>query len=127
MPGPFPAAESRRFGIRSDIHYDAEKQLLTVMLELPGLQKSDMKISLSTCIYNRVRHVQVSGVSKPVFPEDGYAVRERKFGMFSRSFVVPSDTKPEDISAEMEHGILILRIACGAPALSEDRQEIAIR
>ena len=35
-------SEAKRFIIRTDIHYDAEKNLMTVMFELPGLKKSDL-------------------------------------------------------------------------------------
>jgi len=83
----------RRFIIRADVHYDAESKLLTAHLELPGLKKRDLSITLSTCVYNRVRQVVIAGRSKPMLPEVGYAIRERKFGEFSRTFAVPPETK----------------------------------
>ncbi|KIM78218.1 hypothetical protein PILCRDRAFT_75792, partial [Piloderma croceum F 1598] len=117
----------RRFIIRADVHYDADSKLLTVHLELPGLKKRDLSITLSTCVYNRVRQVVIAGRSKPMLPETGYAIRERKFGEFSRTFAVPPETKSEDVSAEMQDGLLVLKISMGPPADSEDSQEIAIR
>ena len=83
---------ARRFIIRTDVHYDAESKVITAMLELPGLKKTDMSIKLSTCLYNRVKQVTIAGKSNPVFPEDGYTVRERKFGEFNRTLAVPPDT-----------------------------------
>jgi HSP20 family molecular chaperone IbpA len=89
-----PQLESlRRFIIRADVHYDAESKLLTAHLELPGLKKRDLSITLSTCLYNRVRQVVIAGRSKPTLPETGYAIKERKFGEFSRTFAVPPETK----------------------------------
>ncbi|KAH7924383.1 hypothetical protein BV22DRAFT_1066924 [Leucogyrophana mollusca] len=122
-----PIPEGRRFGIRADLHYDVESGTLTAMLELPGLKKTDLSIVLSRCTFNRVKQVTVSGRSKPSFPESGYAVKERKFGDFHRTFVVPSETKPEDVSAEMQDGILTLRIAMGPAAEPEGSQEIPIQ
>jgi HSP20 family molecular chaperone IbpA len=86
--------QARRFTIRSDVYFDVESKVLSAMLELPGMKKSDLSIKLNTCFYNRVRQVTVSGSSRSVFPDDGgFAVRERKHGDFSRTFPVPSDTK----------------------------------
>lgn len=84
---------TRRFIIRTDVHYDVETKVLTAHLELPGLKQRDLSITLSTCWYNRVRQVVVAGRSKPVLPDAGYAIRERKFGEFQRTFVVPPETK----------------------------------
>ena len=70
------------------------------MLELPGVKKADVRVTLSTCYYNGVRQVTVSGYTNPVFPissEGGpggdLTVRERKFGEFTRTFPVPADIK----------------------------------
>ena len=38
--------------------------------------------------------------------ENGYVVRERRSGKFSRAVPVPQGTKPEDIKASMENGVL---------------------
>ena len=141
-----PQQESlRRFFIRADVHYDAESKLLTAHLELPGLKKRDLSITLSTCIYNRVRQIVIAGRSKATLPEAGYAIKERKYGEFSRTFAVPPETKvglsvlswvfslnililqSDDVSAEMQDGLLVLKISMGPPAESEDSQEIVIR
>jgi HSP20 family molecular chaperone IbpA len=91
-PAISQAEPARRFIIRTDVHYDAESKVITAMLELPGLKKTDMNIKLSTILYNRIKQVTISGKSRPVFPEDGYTVRERKFGEFNRTLAVPPDT-----------------------------------
>lgn len=108
MPPPMPPPRvepppppPHRFIIRSDVYYDPDSKVLTAMLELPGVKRSDLRVTLSTCMYNRVRQVTVHGISRPVFPESqGHAmisplhsVRERKFGLFTRTFAVPSDLK----------------------------------
>jgi HSP20 family molecular chaperone IbpA len=82
-----------KFMPRTDIHYSTEACVLTAMLELPGMNRSDISLVLSTSAFNRVKQVVVTGRSKPEFTEDVYALRERKFGLFSRTFVVPNETR----------------------------------
>ncbi|KAG9218000.1 hypothetical protein CCMSSC00406_0010417 [Pleurotus cornucopiae] len=136
-----PEPTTRHFNIRADVQYDPDTKMLTAMLELPGSKRTDLSVRLSTCVWNRVKQVTVSGKSKPGFPEGSLAVRERRFGQFSRTFAVGAETKrdtnfvillspreqPEDISADLEDGVLTLRIACGTPSESEDSHEITIR
>lgn len=92
---PAPVAFSERaMTIRTDTHYDPESRVVTVMLEVPGLKKSELSIRLSTAQYNSVRQVTVSGYTRsPLPPRDWNSVRERKHGRFSRSFPVHPDAK----------------------------------
>ncbi|KAJ7348874.1 hypothetical protein DFH08DRAFT_697259, partial [Mycena albidolilacea] len=118
----------RRYTIRADAYYDPGTRVLTAMLELPGMKKSDLRITLATTLFNRVRQVTVSGHSRAPFPPSpGPTLRERKFGRFARAFPVPADTTPEDIDATMENGVLVLKISCGLPAPSAHEHEIPIR
>lgn len=50
-----------------DTHYDAESHLLTAVLEVPGVKREGLSVRLSTCAYNRVRQITVSGVVLPPF------------------------------------------------------------
>ena len=76
------------------MYYDAESKVITAVLELPGVKKTDLSVKLSTCWYNRVKQVIVAGKSSPIFPDEkGFAVRERKHGEFTRTFAVPPDTR----------------------------------
>ncbi|KAJ6469408.1 hypothetical protein C8R45DRAFT_837500 [Mycena sanguinolenta] len=154
---PARATDARRYFIRTDTHYDPGTRVLTAMLELPGLRKNDLTITLATTLFNRVRQVTVNGHSRPPFAPSSSTsaapvLRERRYGRFTRSFSVPADTKvrrvhfrvmsdpsfvcqrmppsllqPEDIDAAMEDGVLVLKISCGVPAASADEHEIPIR
>ncbi|KAJ7484364.1 hypothetical protein FB451DRAFT_1028392 [Mycena latifolia] len=126
-PRAAPASDERRYIIRADTHYDPGTRVLTALLELPGMKKRDLTITLATTPFNRVRQVTVTGESRPPFPPTASAIRERKYGRFARAFSVPADTKPDDIDAAMEDGILVLKISCGLPAASADEHEIPIR
>ncbi|KAJ7748679.1 hypothetical protein B0H16DRAFT_1319721, partial [Mycena metata] len=116
-----------RYTIRADTRYDPTTRVLTALLELPGMKRRDLRIKLATTPFNRVRQVTVSGTSRPPTFALTSMLRERKYGSFSRSFAVPAETKPDDIDAVMEDGILILKIQCGLPAASADEREIPIR
>ncbi|GJF00577.1 HSP20-like chaperone [Phanerochaete sordida] len=87
---------------RMDVHEDAEKNVVTASFELPGLSKENVNID----VHNGT--LTVSGESK--FEQDknenGWAVRERRFGKFSRSIPLPQGIKPEEIKASMENGVL---------------------
>lgn len=87
-----PAVVERNYAIRADVFFDKDANLMKAMLELPGLKKGDLKITLSRCPYTCLKQLTVSGKSKPVFPDVGLAVKERRFGRFYRTMAVPSDT-----------------------------------
>ncbi|KAF9443546.1 hypothetical protein P691DRAFT_679320 [Macrolepiota fuliginosa MF-IS2] len=125
----------KTYSARTDTHYDPERGVLTAILELPGVEKKDMKLSLLTLRHNRVRQLKVWGTLTPTLPlpsaegmkqYPGAYLRERKFGEFSRTFTVPSDLKREDVQAVMKRGILILKIHLGPPAEAQDVQEITV-
>ena len=68
-----------------DVHEDNEKNIVTAMFELPGLTKENVNID----VHNNL--LTVSGESKisSERDENGYAVRERRYGKFSRSIPLP--------------------------------------
>ena len=76
-----------------DIHEDSKQNVVTATFELPGLKKEDVNID----VHNNV--LSVSGESKisSEREENGYAVRERRFGKFSRSIPLPQGIKVCDL------------------------------
>ena len=72
-----------------DLHEDAEKNLVTATFELPGLKKEDVQID----VHNG--RLTVSGETKvsTEHEENGYAVRERRYGKFSRVLQLPQGVK----------------------------------
>ncbi len=82
--------------IRTDLHQSASTHHLTAMLELPGVKKSDLRVSLSDDPFSGIKQLTVTGRSALKFPHESdgwYLVRERKYGDFKRVLVVPPDTK----------------------------------
>lgn len=93
-PADRPLTRSRAWTICADIDVDDNTNVLTAVLELPGVRPSDISIRLTTDIRTKVRQLFISGTSRPAFPEGrAHTIRERKYGQFSRHISVPLDTQ----------------------------------
>ncbi|KAF8920641.1 small heat shock protein [Mucidula mucida] len=87
---------------RMDLHEDASTNVVTATFEFPGLHKEDVSIELHD------GRMTVSAESKrsEEYTDDGYAVKERRFGRWSRTLQLPAEVKDEEIKANMQDGIL---------------------
>jgi HSP20 family protein len=77
---------------------------VTVLAELPGVKKEDVKVDLT-----QDGRLTISGSTneeKEYQDEADVTHRERSCGSFSRSISVPTGIKPNQIKASMEHGLL---------------------
>jgi len=98
---------------------DAENQSV-IAVELPGVAKEDVKISIDKGI------LSISGERKaPGLPEGSRALRnEISYGTFVRTLELPHPVRAEAISAELNNGILRLVL----PKAEEARpREISIK
>ncbi|THH08975.1 hypothetical protein EW145_g2332 [Phellinidium pouzarii] len=93
---------SSSFRPKIDVHENPEANLVTTTFELPGLKKEDISIDLQN---NRLVVSGVTNVSDDR-EENGYVIKERHSGKFTRTVPLPSGTKPQHIKASMENGIL---------------------
>ncbi|KAI0825964.1 small heat shock protein [Irpex lacteus] len=104
---------TRRLALRPrlDVHEDPSSNTVTATFELPGLKKEDVNID----VHNNV--LTVSGESKVSSERDenGYVVRERRFGRFERSLPLPQGIKGEDIKAGLENGVLTVSFPKSTP------------
>jgi len=85
-----------------DVPASTENNQITAIFDLPGLKKEDVQIDVHN---NRLT---ISGESKSSADreEEGYAVRERRYGKFTRTLPLPAGIKAEEIKAAMENGVL---------------------
>ena len=72
-----------------DIHEDAKSNVVTATFELPGLTKEDVNID----IRNNVLTISGETNQSSDREESGYAVRERRYGKFSRSIPLSQGVK----------------------------------
>ncbi|KAJ3862301.1 HSP20-like chaperone [Lentinula novae-zelandiae] len=95
-------AAGRPIHPKMDLHENALKNTVTANFELPGLRKEDVNVDVHD------GRLTISGETKSSseHQEEGYAVRERQSGKFSRMLWVPRGVKEEDIKASMNDGVL---------------------
>ena len=72
-----------------DLHEDNQQNIVTATFELPGLNKENVSID----VHNNVLTVTGESKIEEKRDENGYAVRERRFGKFSRSIPLPQGIK----------------------------------
>ena len=95
LPSQHSSSDADVLCDRIDVHEDAEKNLVTATFELPGLSKDAVSIDVADNV------LTVSGESRvsSEHNENGYAVRERRYGKFSRSLPVPQGVKVSVLSS----------------------------
>jgi HSP20 family protein len=72
-----------------DLHEDKEKNLVTATFEFPGMQKDDVQIDMQNGRLTVAAEKKLSEERE----HEGYAVRERSFGKFSRTLQLPEGVK----------------------------------
>ncbi|XP_006456989.1 hypothetical protein AGABI2DRAFT_188751 [Agaricus bisporus var. bisporus H97] len=97
-----------------DLHEDTQKNLITATFELPGVKKEDVQLD----IHNGILIISAENKASSEHEENGYAIRERRFGKMSRSLRLPQGIKDEDIRAAMADGVLTITF----PKLSPDQE-----
>ena len=85
------------------------------------MKKEDVAIDLQT---NRLVVSGEADISDKK-EENGYVVKERRSGKYSRSVPVPLGTKPEDIKESMEHGVLTVTYPKSSPEQQAKRITIS--
>ncbi|KAF8202475.1 small heat shock protein, partial [Pholiota molesta] len=111
----------RSFKPRMDLHEDKEKNLVTATFEFPGVSKENIQID----VHNGRLTVAAETKQSSDFEDNGYAVRERQFGKFSRTLQLPQGIKDEEIKASMDNGVLTVTFPKTTPELTPKRINIA--
>ncbi|MCW6535990.1 Hsp20/alpha crystallin family protein [Sphingomonas sp. MMSM24] len=75
--------------------------------ELPGLTDEDVKISVSD------HQLIISGEKrqKDERKDDGFMLRERRYGSFERHVILPVDAQEEGIDATFDKGVLTVTVS----------------
>jgi HSP20 family protein len=83
-----------------------------VKADLPGVAEGDIDIA----VHNNVLSVAGSRSAEERKDGEAYALYERQFGSFTRSFQLPELADGERIEAKLENGVLTLTIGKKAEA-----------
>ncbi|KAN0088794.1 HSP20-like chaperone [Tylopilus felleus] len=110
-----PGERQGPFRPRMDLFEAQEGNLVTATFELPGLTSEDVAIDVQE---NRLTISGNAGVRAHGTQEEGYAVRERQLGKFSRTLQLPVGTRAGDVNAKMENGLLTVTF----PKVSPEQQ-----
>ncbi|KAF8335640.1 small heat shock protein [Amanita rubescens] len=87
-----------------DLHEDAEKNTVTSTLEIPGVSKENLNIDIQN---GRLIITAESKISSE-HDENGYTLRERRYGKFSRTLYLPQGVKASEIIASLDNGVLMV-------------------
>ena len=75
-------------------------------LELPGMKKEEVKISLE----DNILTVRGEKKKQDLLEKEEYRRVERSYGVFERCFRLPQEIQEDAIRAEMDNGILRISI-----------------
>lgn len=82
---------------RMDLHENAENNQVTATFELPGLKKEDVEID----VHNGRLTISAENKISSEHEDKGYAIRERRYGKFSRTLQLPQGVKVSRIVASI--------------------------
>jgi HSP20 family protein len=105
------------FSPRIDVEEDNTN--VYIYAELPGMEKSDIKVTL-----NEERVLTIKGEKKKTEgnPDVKRAQNERSFGSFTRSITLSEQVNTQSVNAEFTNGVLKITVAKNA----EDDKEISV-
>ncbi|KAG8214185.1 small heat shock protein [Butyriboletus roseoflavus] len=109
------------FRPRMDVVESKDTNIVTATFELPGMTPEDITIDVHE---NRLTIAGEARKSQS-HEEGGYSVRERSYGGFSRTIQLPIATKPDDVKAKMENGVLTVTFPKATP--EQQAQRITIQ
>ena len=83
-----------------------DKEGIKIVAEIPGLNPEDVKLSMEN------NTLTIRGEKKQVAEEKTERVHryERSYGVFERSFSLPSTVDPEKVVADHENGLLTITL-----------------
>jgi HSP20 family protein len=104
-----------------DLHENAESNTVTATFEFPGLKKEDINID----VHNGRMTISAENKVSSEHEESGYAVRERRYGKWSRTLQLPQGVQDSEIKANMENGLLTVTFPKASPETAPKKIAIA--
>lgn len=112
MVGDFDKGVSFEFGNfspRIDILEDSAKIYLEA--EMPGIRKEDVKITINDENILIIKGTKKKEENTEECGDDScYIKKERVYGDFARSFILPDNINKDSISAKFDNGILLMTL-----------------
>lgn len=95
---------------------------LVVYAEIPGMAQSDIDISITDGVLTLKGERAAEAEKK----DEGWVVRERGYGSFERSLVLPEGVEADKITADYRDGVLEIHVPKAVAALKPSTHRIAI-
>ncbi|HEX7059588.1 MAG TPA: Hsp20/alpha crystallin family protein [Solirubrobacterales bacterium] len=112
-------SEGAQHGWTPSVDLIRRDDALVLRADIPGIKPDEVKIEVEDDV------LTVSGEHSEEKEEkkESYMRRERRYGSFSRSMVLPKGLKADDIEATTEDGVLEVTI----PMPKEEKQKVEIK
>ena len=102
----YPMLKARDNGWEPDVDIFETKDDFVISAELPGLKKENVSLTLE----DDILMLKGEKVRDAAEEDEGYNLSERKFGKFSRTFVMPDSIRSEKIKTSFKNGLLRVSI-----------------
>ncbi|MGF1469497.1 MAG: Hsp20/alpha crystallin family protein [Sandaracinaceae bacterium] len=83
-----------------------EESAILLKAEVPGMRSEDIHVNIDNGVLSLSGERKLENEEK----REGYHRVERRYGSFTRSFVLPKTVDPEAIEADLSDGVLTLRL-----------------
>jgi HSP20 family protein len=80
----------------------AEDEKIIVEASLPGVEQDDIDVRLDRDMLT----ISAEAKGETNQDEDGWVLRERRYGKFERSIRLPAEVKADKVQAELKNGVL---------------------
>ena len=118
----FDSLKRRTSGLATAVDLVEKDDAYEVSAELPGLDEKDLKVEV---VNGTLRMAGEKREEKEEKRKD-YYLRERHFGAFERSFVLPDDVDADHIEAAFRKGVLTVRLP-RRPEAKPASKQVAIK
>ncbi|MDJ0974182.1 MAG: Hsp20/alpha crystallin family protein [Planctomycetota bacterium] len=102
----FGVAPASATQLRPALDVSESEDAITVSIELPGLGKDAVQVSIEDGVLTVTGEKKSSEDRK----DDSFHIVERRYGSFSRSLTLPTTVNPDQADASFEHGVLTIRL-----------------
>jgi len=103
---PFSLGLEPLVGEMAPVDFKETDDEYVLKVELPGLEKDDVQISLE----QNVLTIRGEKKEEDVKENESFHKREIRYGWFERSFNLPGDINEKKIDAKMKNGVLTIRV-----------------
>jgi HSP20 family protein len=107
---PFTGGRASAFAPTFEVKETTDS--FVVKADVPGVAEKDLDLA----VHNNILTISGSRQAEERREDEAYALYERQYGSFSRSFSLPDTADGDRVEAKLDNGVLVLTIAKKAEA-----------